>query len=175
LNGTAGRLAGRLTLAPSFRFALGRLLLHYVRTLMNRVRWEENREIRSLETRGGNLPRSTEQANKLFIATEQSLSLSEEARLQRIDQVCSPPRRFWAHARTSSQSSPTRRGSTQTTSWIWRNSRGSIQRRTGRLSPGSIPSPTLRLNTKIEGNTTLFYPNCVIDRSHRHIPAPLSS
>lgn len=37
-----------LTLSPRFTFGLTSLLLHYIRTLMNRIRWEENRELRSL-------------------------------------------------------------------------------------------------------------------------------
>jgi hypothetical protein len=90
LNRVARRLTATLTLTPHAPFGLGSLLLHYIRTLMNRVRWEENRELRSLETRGSTVPQSTEQANKLFIATEHSISLSEEARMQRIDQVLPP-------------------------------------------------------------------------------------
>lgn len=115
LNRVAARLSPGLTLTPRCRFGLGSLLLHYIRTLMNRVRWEENREMRSLETRGSTLPRSTEQANKLFVATEHAISLSEEARMQRIDQVPPTPHRSSARARTTSRSSPSRSGSTPTT------------------------------------------------------------
>jgi hypothetical protein len=48
LNRAADHLSRSLTLPSRFRFGLGSLLLHYIRTLMNRVRWEENRELRSL-------------------------------------------------------------------------------------------------------------------------------
>lgn len=51
------------------RFGVGKLILHYIRTVMNRIRWEENRELHSLQARNPNLPRTTEQANKLFVAT----------------------------------------------------------------------------------------------------------
>lgn len=39
---TAKRLSA-LTLQSRYGFGLGNLILHYIRTVMNRVRWEENR------------------------------------------------------------------------------------------------------------------------------------
>lgn len=48
MNRAPGRPYYPLTLSSRFGFGLGSLLLHYIRTLMNRVRWEENRELRSL-------------------------------------------------------------------------------------------------------------------------------
>lgn len=55
--------------------------MQYIRTTLNRIRWEENREFTSLQQRQNNLPSNYEQANKLFIATEQERSLSERARM----------------------------------------------------------------------------------------------
>lgn len=87
LNRSLPHLTKSITTTIVNPFGVGKLILHYIRTVLNRIRWEENRELHSLQSRSTTLPRNTEQANKLFVATEQDLSLSEQARMQRIDRV----------------------------------------------------------------------------------------
>lgn len=175
LNRVVGKSYRRLTLIPCFPFGLGNLLLHYIRTLMNRVRWEENRELRALETRSNNLPRSTEQANKLFVATEQSISLSEEARLQRIDQVHALPCRSSALGRIINKSSHIKRDWIQITSWTLKSSRSNIERRIEPHWIGSIPNPTYGYATKTKRNTIPSSHNCVNLCQLRHLPQTRSS
>ena len=68
-------------------FGLFNAIMHYIRTAMNKVRWEENQQFTSIEKRANNVPKTAEQATQLFIATEQQVSLSEHERMKRIDSV----------------------------------------------------------------------------------------
>lgn len=52
-----------------YYFGLGNVILQYIRTRLNRIRWEENRQFTALQQRSSNVPKNTEEANKLFIAT----------------------------------------------------------------------------------------------------------
>ena len=80
-------------------FSIFKAIMHYVRTAMNRVRWEENQQFTSLQERGSTVPKNVEQATQLFIATEQQVSLSEKDRMKRIDMVTINLGRFWAQIR----------------------------------------------------------------------------
>jgi len=44
--------------------------MHMIRGYLNRVRWEENQEFRALDIKNSTVPRTTEQANQVFINTE---------------------------------------------------------------------------------------------------------
>ena len=39
-------------------FGLFNAIMHYLRTALNRVRWEENQQFRSIEQRGSTVPKS---------------------------------------------------------------------------------------------------------------------
>ena len=79
--------ASTLTRIAQQRFGLARALLHWLRTSLNRVRWEENQQFTALERRTSTVPKTAEQAAQLFMATQMTLGENEKARLQRIDQV----------------------------------------------------------------------------------------
>lgn len=68
-------------------FGLFNALLHFMRTALNRIRWEENQQFTALDKRASTVPKNSEQATQLFMATEQQVALSERGRLQRIDDV----------------------------------------------------------------------------------------
>lgn len=70
-----------------YSYRLANLLIQYIRTTLNKIKWEDNRQFSAIEQRQSRVPKNTEEANKLFIATEQGLSLSEKARMERIDEV----------------------------------------------------------------------------------------
>ena len=117
VRGASVWLAPGLASQPRYSFGLGTAIVTYVRTLMNRVRWEENREFTAIQNKNTQVPKNIEQATKLFIAGQQEMSLSEKERMQRIDNVLAPAGRSWGHGRTTRTSVPTTSGWTPTTSW----------------------------------------------------------
>ena len=137
LNHSLPLMGKSITTNIRTHFGVGKLILHYIRTVLNRIRWEENRELHSLQTRNANLPRTTEQANKLFVATEQDLSLSEQARMQRIDRVHFNKQRSSELALSFIRQSHIRKDWTLIISWISRSSSAAIAKSAGKLWIGS--------------------------------------
>lgn len=100
---TTKRLSSTLVHSPRSPMSFFKTILHIVRTALNRVRWEENQQFTALEQRSSTVPKNAEQATQLFVATEKQIALSEEGRLQRIDQVHCWVGRFWVPRRTSTK------------------------------------------------------------------------
>jgi hypothetical protein len=81
------RVGSRFLTPQRQSFSVLTKLLHGLRGYLNRIRWEENHEFRALDIKNSTVPRTTEQANQIFINTEQQAALSEQQRMQRIDSV----------------------------------------------------------------------------------------
>ena len=47
-----------LLLRTSYFFGLGGAILHWLRTSLNRIRWEENQQFHAIERRGSTVPKS---------------------------------------------------------------------------------------------------------------------
>ena len=71
------RVGSRLHTPQRQSFSVLGKMLHAIRGYLNRIRWEDNHEFRSLDIKNSTVPRTTEQANKMFIHTEQQAALSE--------------------------------------------------------------------------------------------------
>jgi hypothetical protein len=63
-----------------------------------------------MQTRQRPVPKNIEEANKLFIATQQDVSLSEKARMERIDNVIIIKCRFWVQILIFTKQRPISRG-----------------------------------------------------------------
>jgi len=70
-----------LNFTPRFAFGIGQAILHWIRTSLNRVRWEENQQFHAIERRGSTVPKSAEEAKQLFIATQKGVALTEKERM----------------------------------------------------------------------------------------------
>ena len=49
-----------LTFINRNHFGLGSVIMHWLRTALNRVRWEENQQFHAIEQRGSTIPKSAE-------------------------------------------------------------------------------------------------------------------
>ena len=63
-------VGNKLIKSPQHSFSVFRTLMHMIRGYLNKVRWEENQEFRALDIKNSTVPRTTEQANQVFINTE---------------------------------------------------------------------------------------------------------